>query len=79
MAQTVLEKPSASIVFEDYHPVLEQAYAQIPPGCTVTLLADRGLDHKQLLQWLDVHHWEWMIRLKCDVSLRGGLGATLPS
>jgi hypothetical protein len=41
---------SASVAFEDYQPVLEQAYAHIPPGCTVTLLADRGFDHKQLLQ-----------------------------
>ena len=49
---------------------MEQVYGQIPPGCTVTLLADRGFDHKQLLQWLQAHHWEWVIRLKCDVSLR---------
>jgi hypothetical protein len=58
VAQTVLEHPSASVVFEDYQPVLEQAYGQIPPGCTVTLLADRGFDHKQLLQWLNDHQWE---------------------
>jgi hypothetical protein len=70
VAQTVLEHPSASVAFEDYQSVLEQAYAQIPPGCTVTLLADRGFDHKQLLQWLNDHQWEWVIRLKCDVSLR---------
>jgi hypothetical protein len=70
VAQTVLEHPSASVAFEDYQSVLEQAYGQIPPGCTVTLLADRGFDHKQLLQWLNDHQWEWVIRLKCDVSLR---------
>jgi hypothetical protein len=70
VAQTVLEHPSASVAFEDYQTVLEQAYGQIPPGCTVTLLADRGFDHKQLLQWLEAHQWEWVIRLKSDVSLR---------
>jgi len=74
VAQTVLEHASASVAFEDYQAVLEMAYAQIPPGCSVTLLADRGFDHKQLLQWLKAHQWEWAIRLKSDVSLRLATG-----
>jgi hypothetical protein len=49
VAQTVLEHASASVAFDDYQAVLEQAYGQIPPGCTVTLLADLGFDHKQLM------------------------------
>jgi hypothetical protein len=74
VAQTVLEHASASVAFEDYQAVLEMAYGQIPPGCSVTLLADRGFDHKQLLQWLKAHQWEWAIRLKSDVSLRLATG-----
>jgi hypothetical protein len=39
-------------------------------GVRSPCLADRGFDHKQLLQWLNAHQWEWVIRLKSDVSLR---------
>lgn len=74
VAQTVLEHASASVAFEDYQIVLEMAYAQLPPGCSVTLLADRGFDHKQLLQWLRAHQWQWAIRLKSDVSVRLATG-----
>jgi hypothetical protein len=74
LAQTVLEHPSASVAFEDYRAVLEQAAAQIPPTCSVTLLADRGFDHKQLLRWLQVRQWAWAIRLKGDVALRLATG-----
>lgn len=74
LAQTVLEHPSASVAFEDYQAVLEQAYTQLPVGCEVTLLADRGFDHKQLLRWLQTHQWAWAIRLKGDVSLRLATG-----
>jgi len=70
VAQTVLEHPSASVAFKGYQAVLERTYEQIPPGCSVTLLADRGFDHKHLLQWLQAHQWEWVIRLKGDVSVR---------
>lgn len=78
IAQTVLEHPSASVAFEDYQTVLEQAYRQLPAGCEVTLLADRGFDHKQLLRWLQTHQWDWMIRLKGDVSLRLATGRPCP-
>ena len=78
VAQTVLEHPSASVAFEDYQTVLEQAYTRLPTGCEVTLLADRGFDHKQLLQWLQTHQWDWMIRLKGDVALRLATGRPCP-
>ncbi|MEM9817987.1 MAG: hypothetical protein AAF827_16490 [Cyanobacteria bacterium P01_D01_bin.6] len=42
VAQTVLEHPSASVAFEDYQTVLEQAYILLI-GCEVTLLADPRL------------------------------------
>jgi hypothetical protein len=74
VAQTVLEHPSASVAFEDYRTVLKQAHNRLPVGCQVTLLADRGFDHKPLLQWLQVHQWDWAIRLKGDVSLRLATG-----
>jgi hypothetical protein len=74
LAQTVLEHPSASVAFEDYQAVLEVAYQQIPPGCSVTLLADRGFGHKQLMHWLKAHQWQWAIRLKGDASVRLATG-----
>ena len=40
----------------------------------MTLLADRGFNHKQLLQWLQGHQWAWAMRLKGDVSLRLATG-----
>ncbi|MEM6715384.1 MAG: transposase [Cyanobacteria bacterium P01_C01_bin.147] len=78
IAQTVLEHPSASVAFEDYQTVLKQAYTRLPTGCEVTLLADRGFDHKQLLRWLQTHQWDWMIRLKGDVALRLATGRPCP-
>ncbi len=57
-------RSSASVAFEDDRAVLERTYKQIPPGCSVTLFADRGFDRQHLLQWLQAHQWEWVIRLK---------------
>jgi len=49
LAQVVLEHKSASVAFEDYQQVLAAAKSLVPPSCAVTLLADRGFAHKDLL------------------------------
>jgi hypothetical protein len=70
----VLEHASATVAFEQYRGVLEQAQQVLPPGAQVTLLADRGFDHGALMRWLNRQHWQWAIRLKSDwlVTLPSG-------
>jgi len=49
LAQVVLEHGSAQL-FEQYRPVLETVLALLPPNSTVTLLADRGFEHGELMR-----------------------------
>ncbi len=76
LAQVVLEHKSASVAFKDYKPVLEAAKALVPSGCGVTLLADRGFAHRELLVWLEECQWQWAVRVKCDMQVRLATGAT---
>ena len=69
LAQKVLEHGSASVAFSDYCSVLEAAKAVLPPSCQITLLADRGFEHSELIRWLQSHQWSWAIRAKSDLQL----------
>lgn len=69
LGQTVLEHGSASVAFEDYRQVLESTQQLLPPHCTVTLLADRGFEHGELMRWLKHSGWNWLIRAKSDLSV----------
>jgi hypothetical protein len=69
LAQKVLEHQSATVAFVDYAPVLEAALALIPKNCLITLLADRGFEHGELIRWLRFHHWSWAIRAKSDLKI----------
>lgn len=51
LAQVVLEHGSATVAFTDYRPVLEQALTVLPEQSQVTLLADRGFEHGELMRW----------------------------
>jgi hypothetical protein len=75
LAQAVLEHGSASVSFEQYRRVLERAQQVLPPKVQVTLLADRGFEHGELMRWLNQHKWAWAIRVKSDllVSTQNGL------
>lgn len=53
--QVVLEHGSATVGFEQYRPVLETVLAVLPPKSTVTLLADRGFEHGELIRWLQTN------------------------
>lgn len=48
----------------------------MPADCAVTLLADRGFAHRELLRWLERHQWQWAIRVKCDLQVQLATGAT---
>lgn len=76
LAQVVLEHGSATVGFEQYHPLLEQALIVLPPRCTVTLLADRGFEHGALMGWLRQQGWSWGIRAKSDLQVTLASGRT---
>jgi hypothetical protein len=69
LGQAVLEHGSASVAYADYRRVLETTLQLLPPGCQVTLLADRGFEHGELIRWLRKHQWLWAIRAKSDLKI----------
>lgn len=76
LAGEVIEHGSATVGFKDYRPLLERAQALLPPGCKVTLLADRGFEHQELIRWLQHHQWSWAIRAKSDLLVTLASGRT---
>jgi hypothetical protein len=74
LAQKVMEHPSASVAYDDYQDVLETAQSLLPPDCTVTLLADRGFEHGELMRWLIQQQWHWAIRAKRDLNIERANG-----
>jgi hypothetical protein len=76
LAQVVLEHSSATVGFEQYQPLLENVLALLPPNNTVTLLADRGFEHGELMRWLRTNNWSWAIRVKCDLQVTLPAGMT---
>ena len=77
LGQKVLLHGSATVGFEDYYPVLETTLQLLPPGCSVTLLADRGFEHGSLIRWLRDHEWSWAIRAKSDLNITRSHGKTV--
>ncbi len=76
LAQVVLEHGSATVGFEQYKPVLERAQAVLPPEVQVTLLADRGFVHGELMCWLTQQSWDWAIWVKSDLLVTTPKGRT---
>jgi hypothetical protein len=76
LAQVVLEHGSAMVGFEQYKPLLECAQRVLPPEVKVTLLADRGFEHAELVRWLRQHQWSWAIRVKSNLSVTLANGQT---
>lgn len=69
MAQKVIKHGSATVACSDYLPVLEAALAVIPQNCEVTLLADRGFEHGELIRLLQAQQCFWCIRAKSDLQI----------
>jgi hypothetical protein len=69
LAQKVMKHGSATVAFADYCSVLDAAKAVLPPNCQITLLADRGFEHGELIRWLRSHQWSWAIRAKSDLKI----------
>jgi hypothetical protein len=75
LAQKVIEHGSATVAVEEYLPVLQEAQAVLPARCSVTLLADRGFEHGELIRWLRQQRWSWFIRAKSDLKVILASGA----
>lgn len=78
LAQTVIEHGSATVGFDTYRNVLETAQIVIPQGAQVTLLADRGFEHGELMRWLNQQQWNWVIRAKSDLIVHLASGRQRP-
>jgi hypothetical protein len=63
LAWRAMQHRSTKVGFEDYEPVLEQVRAMKPSGAEITLLADRGFVHEQLLHYLRKQQWHFRLRL----------------
>lgn len=60
----VIEHGSASVSFETYQELLEEAKKRIPFACKVVFLADRGFADTQLMAHLRKMGWHFRIRIK---------------
>jgi hypothetical protein len=69
LAQKVMEHGSATVAFADYCTVLDTAGTVLPANGPITLLADRGFEHGELIRWLQDHQWSWAIRAKSDLKI----------
>jgi Transposase DDE domain len=69
LAQKVMKHGSATVAFTDYCTVLETTRNVLPADCQITLLADRGFEHGELIRWLRSHQWSWAIRAKSDLKI----------
>ncbi len=66
LAWRAMRHRSTQVGFEAYHPVLNQVHAIMPAGQVITLLADRGFVHEQLLHYLHTQQWHFRLRLPAD-------------
>jgi hypothetical protein len=63
LAWKALRHASAMVAFEVYQPILEQVRTRLPADSRITLLADRGFLHEQLIRYTQQHHWHYRIRM----------------
>jgi len=65
LAWRVIKHGSATVAFDKYRPVLDQALMLLPLQTDVTLLADRGFADTGLMAYCDEYlSWAWIIRAK---------------
>jgi hypothetical protein len=67
----VFKHASATVGYEDYKPVLEQALTLLPEGIPIVLLADRGFAHAELVHFTNKKpNWHYRIRVKANTLVR---------
>lgn len=67
----VFEHPSASLAFEHYRPLLDQARELLRHHPDVMVLAEWGFANQELLKWLQASPWHYCVRLPADVIVHG--------
>ncbi len=72
LAWRAMRHRSTQVSFEAYLPVLNQLRAIVPPDLVITVLADRGFVHEQLLHYLRMQHWHFRLRLPADTLVHLG-------
>jgi hypothetical protein len=65
----VLEHKSASVKYEQYAHLLDQARLLLPSDVEIIFLADRGFVSKKLMRRLQELNWRWRIRIKSNQKL----------
>jgi hypothetical protein len=65
----VLEHKSASVKYEQYSHLLDQARSLLPRDVEIIFLADRGFVSKKLMRRLQTLNWSWRIRIKSNQKL----------
>jgi DDE family transposase len=70
LAWRALRRASAMVSFDAYQPVLEQVRAIVPRGVSITLLADRGFLHEQLITYTRQHGWHFRLRMTSDTLVQ---------
>src|SRR5437867_4961745 len=63
LAWKALRHASAMVSFEAYQAVLEQVRTVLPTQSRITLLADRGFLHEQLIRYTRQQQWHYRIRM----------------
>jgi hypothetical protein len=70
LAWQALRRTSAMVSFDAYRPVLDQVRAIVPTGVIITLLADRGFLHEQLIAYTRQHGWHFRLRMTSDTLVQ---------
>jgi hypothetical protein len=69
LAWRAIRQASTKVSFEDYQPVLEQVRTLLPAQLEITLLADRGFVHAQLVRYTRQHGWHFRLRLTVNTLM----------
>jgi len=76
LAWRALRRTSAMVSFDAYRPVLDQVRAIVPSGVIITVLADRGFLHEQLITYTRQHGWHFRLRMTSDTLVQCAHQAT---
>ncbi len=76
LAWRALRRTSAMVSFDAYRPVLDQVRALVASGVIITVLADRGFLHEQLITYARQHGWHYRLRLTSDTLVQAPGQAT---
>lgn len=70
LAWRALRRTSAMVSFDAYRPVLDQVRTLVPNGVIITLLADRGFLHEQLITYTRQQGWHVRLRMTSDTLVQ---------